>query len=92
MERAIGKHILGLIEDGATMQMGIGGIPDAVYELLDGFRDLGIHTEMISDGAMRAIERGIITGNAQDPAPRQGRHHLRAGQRRAVPLSSTTTR
>jgi acetyl-CoA hydrolase len=65
VERAIGRHILRLIEDGATMQMGIGGIPDAVYEQLDGFRDLGIHTEMISDGAMRAIERGIITGNAK---------------------------
>ena len=65
VERAIGQHILGLIDDGATMQMGIGGIPDAVYELLDGRRDLGIHTEMISDGAMRAIERGIITGNAK---------------------------
>jgi acyl-CoA hydrolase len=54
------------MEDGATMQMGIGGIPDAIYELLDGFHDLGIHTEMISDGAMRAIERGIITGNAKN--------------------------
>ncbi len=65
VERAIGRNILGLIEDGATMQMGIGGVPDAVYELLDGYRDLGIHTEMISDGAMRAIERGIITGNSK---------------------------
>jgi acyl-CoA hydrolase len=66
VERAIGQHIVGLIEDGATMQMGIGGIPDAVYESLEGFRDLGIHTEMISDGAMRGIERGIITGNAKN--------------------------
>ncbi len=65
VERAIGTHIVGLLEDGATMQMGIGGIPDAIYEQLDGFRDLGIHTEMISDGAMRAIERGIITGNVK---------------------------
>jgi acyl-CoA hydrolase len=69
VERAIGKHILGLIEDGATMQMGIGGIPDAIYESLEGFRDLGIHTEMLSDGAMRAIERGIITGNAKTLHP-----------------------
>jgi 4-hydroxybutyrate CoA-transferase len=66
VERAIGRNIVGLIEDGATMQMGIGGIPDAVYESLEGLRDLGIHTEMISDGAMRAIERGIITGNAKN--------------------------
>jgi 4-hydroxybutyrate CoA-transferase len=69
VERAIGNHILGLIEDGATMQMGIGGIPDAVFESLGGFRDLGIHTEMLSDGAMRAIERGLITGNAKTLHP-----------------------
>ncbi len=69
VERAIGRHVVGLIEDGATMQMGIGGIPNAVYESLEGRRDLGIHTEMISDGAMRAIERGIITGNAKNLHP-----------------------
>jgi 4-hydroxybutyrate CoA-transferase len=69
VERSIGRNIVGLIEDGATMQMGIGGIPDAVYESLEGIRDLGIHTEMISDGAMRAIERGIITGNAKTLHP-----------------------
>ncbi len=66
VERAIGKNIVGLLEDGATMQMGIGGIPDAVWESIEGFHDLGIHTEMLSDGAMRAIERGIITGNAKN--------------------------
>jgi len=66
VERAIGGHIVAMIEDGATMQMGIGGIPDAVYDSLDGFRDLGLHTEMISDGAMGAIDRGIITGNAKN--------------------------
>ncbi len=62
VERQIGAHIRTLIEDGCTIQMGIGGIPDAVYETLDDVKDLGIHTEMISDGAMRAIERGIVTG------------------------------
>jgi acyl-CoA hydrolase len=62
IERKIGANIRGLIEDGATLQMGIGGIPDAVWETLDGLSDLGIHTEMLSDGAMRAVERGIVTG------------------------------
>ncbi|MHC4222555.1 MAG: acetyl-CoA hydrolase/transferase family protein [Planctomycetota bacterium] len=62
VERRIGRHVRGLIEDGATIQMGIGGIPDAVYETLDGVQDLGIHTEMISDGAMHAMERGVVTG------------------------------
>lgn len=63
VERQIGQHIIGLIPPGATLQMGIGGIPDAVYAAIDGPLELGIHTEMISDGAMRAIERGSVTGN-----------------------------
>ncbi|MGQ9672166.1 MAG: acetyl-CoA hydrolase/transferase family protein [Candidatus Aminicenantales bacterium] len=62
VERMIGKHIAGLIEDGSTLQLGIGGIPDAVLAALTNRRDLGIHTEMVSDGVMEAIEAGIITG------------------------------
>ncbi len=62
VELSIGKHIAGLIKPGMTIQMGIGGIPDAVYASLDGPLDLGVHTEMISDGAMKAIERGVVTG------------------------------
>lgn len=62
VEKAISNHILELIEPGMTLQMGIGGIPDAVYESLEGSLELGIHTEMISDGAMHAIERGVVTG------------------------------
>jgi 4-hydroxybutyrate CoA-transferase len=69
VERQIGAHVRALIEDGATLQMGIGGIPDAVWASLDGVRDLGIHTEMMSDGAMAAIERGIVTGNAKTLHP-----------------------
>jgi len=63
LEEAIGHQVFGLIEPGATIQMGIGGIPDAVYAAMDGDMDLGIHTEMISDGAMQAIDRGVVTGN-----------------------------
>jgi acyl-CoA hydrolase len=62
VEEAIGRHVVDLIEPGSTLQMGIGGIPDSVYEALEGPLELGIHTEMISDGAMRAIERGVVTG------------------------------
>ncbi len=69
VERRIGEHVRGLIPDGATVQMGIGGIPDTVYEMLDGVQDVGIHTEMLSDGAMRAIERGIVTGAAKTLHP-----------------------
>lgn len=69
VEASIGRHVVELIEPGSTLQMGIGGIPDSVYGFLDGPLDLGIHTEMISDGAMRAIERGVISGNAKTLHP-----------------------
>lgn len=62
VERRIGSFIANMIPDGATLQLGIGGIPDAVLSLLKGKKDLGIHTEMISDGLMKALEAGIITG------------------------------
>jgi 4-hydroxybutyrate CoA-transferase len=69
VERKIGALIAEMIPDGATLQMGIGGIPDAVLSLLEGKRDLGIHTEMISDGLMRAMELGIITGTRKTLHP-----------------------
>jgi 4-hydroxybutyrate CoA-transferase len=62
VERLIGKSIADLIDDGSTLQLGIGGIPDAVLAALSGRRDLGVHTEMVSDGVMEAIEAGIVTG------------------------------
>jgi 4-hydroxybutyrate CoA-transferase len=62
VEQKIAGHIAALIEDGATLQLGIGGIPDAVLMQLEGKRDLGIHTEMVSVAVMEAIEKGIITG------------------------------
>lgn len=61
IERQIAEHIMPLIEDRATLQLGIGGIPDAVLALLENRKDLGIHTEMVSDGVMKAIEDGIVT-------------------------------
>jgi acyl-CoA hydrolase len=62
VERKIGQYIAEQIEDGSTLQLGIGGIPSATLFYLRDKRDLGIHTEMISDGMMHAIEEGIITG------------------------------
>jgi acyl-CoA hydrolase len=62
VERRIGQHITEMIPNGATLQMGIGAIPDAVLASLSGKHDLGIHTEMISDGVMHAMEAGIFTG------------------------------
>ncbi|MCK4547961.1 MAG: acetyl-CoA hydrolase/transferase family protein [Candidatus Eisenbacteria sp.] len=69
IEQRIGQHIAGLVEDGATLQLGIGGIPDAVLAALKDKKDLGIHTEMTSDGIMEGIEAGVITGAAKNLHP-----------------------
>lgn len=61
VEKQIAQHITTLIDDRATLQLGIGGIPDAVLSLLKSKKDLGVHTEMVSDGVMRAIEDGVVT-------------------------------
>jgi acyl-CoA hydrolase len=58
----IGQHCAELVEDGATLQMGIGAIPDAVLASLGNHRELGVHTEMFSDGIIPLVEKGIITG------------------------------
>jgi len=60
--RAIGRNVADLIEDGSTLQMGIGEIPDAVLDCLVTKKDLGIHTEMFSDGVMKLVEAGAVTG------------------------------
>jgi acetyl-CoA hydrolase len=58
----IGSHIAELIEDGSTLQMGIGAIPDAVLKYLHTKNDLGVHTEMFSDGLIELVEEGIVNG------------------------------
>lgn len=62
-EKMIGKHISHLIEDGSTLQMGIGGVPDAVLAQLGGHKNLGIHTEMFSDGILPLVKSGVINGS-----------------------------
>lgn len=66
---AIGKNIAGIIEDGATLQMGIGLIPDVVLEFLTDKKDLGIHTEMFSDHLIDLIETGVINGERKTLLP-----------------------
>ncbi len=61
VEQAIGQSCASLIRDGDTLQLGIGAIPDAVLLYLEGKRDLGIHSEMISDGVVGLIEKGVVT-------------------------------
>jgi acyl-CoA hydrolase len=62
VDRAIGAHVAGLVEDGDTLQIGVGTLPNAVLEALAGHADLGVHTGMITDGVLALIERGVVTG------------------------------
>jgi 4-hydroxybutyrate CoA-transferase len=69
--RAIGMRVSTLIEDGAVLQCGIGGIPDAVLPNLMDRKDLGVHTELISDSAVPLIEAGVINGQRKNFKPRK---------------------
>lgn len=65
IQARIGQNVAELVPPGATLQLGIGAIPDAVLAALGSHRDLGVHTEMFSDGIVDLVERGIITGAAK---------------------------
>ncbi len=68
-DKKIGKNVASLIEDGATLQMGIGAVPDAVLTELGGHKGLGVHTEMFSDGIIPLVQKGIITGENKKVSP-----------------------
>ncbi len=65
----IGRHVAELIDDGATLQIGIGAIPGAVLKFLGDRRDLGVHTELFSDGVMDLVHRGVITNEKKTLHP-----------------------
>ena len=65
----IGKNISELIENGSTLQLGIGAIPDAVLRFLHSKKDLGIHTEMFADGVIKLVEEGVITNEKKTLHP-----------------------
>jgi 4-hydroxybutyrate CoA-transferase len=69
VQQTIGKHIADLIEDGSTLQTGIGGIPDAVLQFLGDKKNLGVHTELFSDGVIDLVDRGIINNEAKTLHP-----------------------
>ena len=69
IDRAIGRHVAELIDNGATLQMGIGSIPNAVLSSLSSHQDLGVHTEMFSDGLIDLVEKGIVTGRKKVKHP-----------------------
>lgn len=62
IERAIAKNVAAIVDDGATLQIGVGSLPAAVLEALSGHRDLGFHSGMITDGVLTLVEQGVITG------------------------------
>jgi acyl-CoA hydrolase len=66
---AVGRHVASLVEDGATLQMGIGAIPNAVLACLEGHKDLGVHSEMFSDGILPLVEKGVINGRRKKKHP-----------------------
>lgn len=66
VQEAIGKYVADMIPDGATLQIGYGGIPDAVVMQLTHKHDLGIHTEMVGDGIMTLVEAGVITNRKKN--------------------------
>lgn len=71
MHVAIARNVAGLIEDGAVLQTGVGGIPDAVLPFLGDRKDLGVHSELVSEGVIPLIENGVITGARKNYKPRK---------------------
>lgn len=69
VDMAIGRHVAGMVDNGATLQMGIGSIPNAVLASLGQHKDLGIHTEMFSDGLIDLVEKGIVNGRMKVKHP-----------------------
>lgn len=82
VEDAIGRHVAALVDDGATLQMGIGAIPDAVLASLRHHRGLGVHTEMFTDGLIDLIEAGVVTGEHKRTHPRKVVSGFAMGSRR----------
>lgn len=75
-ERAIARHVATLVPEGATIQIGIGGVPQAILEALSNHRDLGVHSGMLCDGMIPLVEAGVITGARKSLDP----HKLVAGE------------
>jgi 4-hydroxybutyrate CoA-transferase len=71
LHKAIAQNVASLIDDGAVLQTGIGGIPGAVLPLLTDRKDLAVHSELVSDGLMPLIEAGVITGARKNFKPRK---------------------
>jgi acyl-CoA hydrolase len=82
VERTIGLYVAGLVEDGATLQLGIGAIPEAELAALTQHAQLGVHTEMFSDGVVDLIQQGVITGEQKRSHPGKAVASFVMGSRR----------
>ncbi|MFZ4403662.1 MAG: acetyl-CoA hydrolase/transferase family protein [Pseudobdellovibrionaceae bacterium] len=71
VEQAIGQHVASLIEDGSTLQLGIGSIPNATLQNLFHLKNLGVHSEMFSDGVIELYKKGVINGTQKKKHPRK---------------------
>ena len=85
-DEAIAEYLAEQIEDGATIQLGVGAIPNVVGKLLikHGLKDLGIHSEMFNESMMELIEAGVVTGSKKSLNPGKAVHCFAAGSERAV--------
>ncbi|MDE6489869.1 MAG: 4-hydroxybutyrate CoA-transferase [Muribaculaceae bacterium] len=85
-EISIGNHIAELIPDGSTLQIGVGGIPNAVIRALHGHKHLGLHTEAMTDGVLPLIEEGVIDNSLKKVMPGKSVASLALGSRRLYDL------
>ncbi len=83
-EHAIARHIAKVIEDGDTLQIGIGGVPDAILGYLNDRKDLGVHSEIISDSLLPLIECGVDYGGAKNASSVQSHRRVWAGDKTAL--------
>ena len=87
VDSRIAAHVAERIPNGATIQAGIGSIPSALLAGLGEHRDLGVHTELLSDARMQLVESGVVSGAAEAVGARQGRYDVRSREPEAVRLS-----
>lgn len=81
---AIAKHVAGLIEDGATLQIGVGALPETILSALSGHRDLGLHTGLVTNGVVDLIEQGVLTNARKTLDPGISIAGFAAGGRRLL--------
>ena len=88
----IGRYVARIVEDGDTIQVGYGSVPNAIMSALGRKKHLGVHTELLTDGLVDLIRRGVIDNSRKTIDQRQDRHLVLHGQPATPTTSSTATR